>query len=133
VWDDVLASAQQFSPRIVGKRDADGNDMASQGLAQAGGGGPTLTIDTVVASSDFCAAWLIDSNYLAVRLSHLRQEGCAAHGEGLFRFEHRPEVWMRLSTPISSQQSLIEFAVHATSMKPLFVKLPESSPAVFLF
>lgn len=37
-------------------------------LVMQGGGGPTLTIENVVASSDFCGAWLIDSNYPAVRM-----------------------------------------------------------------
>ena len=77
-WEDVPIWAQEFAPGLVGKGDNWQNASGPAGLAEAGGGGPTLTIENVVASSSFCDAWLIDSNYPAVRLTGLRQEGCAA-------------------------------------------------------
>ena len=77
-WEDVPIWAQEFAPGLVGKGDNWQNASGPAGLAESGGGGPTLTIENVVASSSFCDAWLIDSNYPAVRLTGLRQEGCAA-------------------------------------------------------
>ena len=47
----------------------------------AGGGEPTVSIRNVVASVDFCDAWLVESDSAPVRIQGVRMEGCG----GLYR------------------------------------------------
>lgn len=45
-------------------------------LYRSGGGGPTYDLRNVVASSAFCASWLVDSNGAPLRIRGVRNEGC---------------------------------------------------------
>jgi hypothetical protein len=70
VWEELPDYAQKACPAMLNRPDG------PTGGAWIGGGGPTANIQNVVTSSDFCTAWLVDSNGAPLRLQGVRNEGC---------------------------------------------------------
>ena len=81
---------EQMPPELVKQklRESEHPDVpGSKSRSWAGGGAPTCYMSDIVSHMHHPSAWMIDSNWAAVRLEHVRMEGCSGllrvSGEGM--------------------------------------------------